>query len=279
MTANTYAPAPVQGGRVSPLAGVPAKANFGGALRSEWTKIRSVRSTFWTLIATMVVTIGLSALISGATANHDSAEVLRGQDLTSQSMTGLFLGQLIIVVFGALAVTAEYSTGMIRTSFTSQPRRGTVFAAKGIITAAVALAVGLVSSFASFFIGAAFYSGKGVDIALSDPGVLRAVIGGGLYLAMSALLAFGLGAVLRHTAGAITSAIGLLFVVTILANFLPSSWRDSIGKFIPANAGGQIINTQPQEHMFSPWAGFAVFSLYAVVALVGGLMLMNKRDA
>jgi ABC-2 type transport system permease protein len=289
MTANTYAagspgapgptPGQVPGGRISPLAGVPAKANFAGAVRSEWTKIRTVRSTFWTLIATMVITIGLSTLISWGVSSHDSVEALRHEDLVSSSLAGLFLGQLVIVVFGSLALTAEYTTGMIRTSFTSQPRRGTLFAAKALVTGLVALAVGLVSSFASFFIGSAFFSGKGIDIALSDPGVARAVVGGGLYLAVSALLAFGLGAILRHTAGAITGSVGLLFVVTILANFLPGSWRDDVVKFLPADAGQQIMGTQPQEHMLSPWGGFAVFALYAAIALGFGMLLMRKRDA
>jgi ABC-2 type transport system permease protein len=252
-----------------------AKASFGAALQSEWTKIRSVRSTFWTLLITMVITIGLGSLIALGSSSHPSPD----DDFTANSMSGLFFGQLVIVVFGAMAITAEYSTGMIRTSLTSQPRRGTLFWAKAAIVAAVALVVGLVCSFVSFFIATAIYSGHGITVSLSDPGVLRAVIGGGLYMTGTALLAFGLGAILRHTAGAITTAVGLLFVLFILVQFLPGTWRTDISKWIPFNAGLQIITTRPQDDMLSPWAGFAVFAAYAAAAVIGGAIVMRRKDA
>jgi hypothetical protein len=105
------------------------------------------------------------------------------------------------------------------------------------------------------------------------------VIGGGLYLAVSALLAFGLGALLRHTAAAITASVGLLFVLGIITNFLPSSWRDPVARWAPFNAGGQIIATRPAEHMFAPWTGFAVFAGYAAIALVAGVVATRRRDA
>ncbi|MEY9862530.1 ABC-2 type transport system permease protein [Catenulispora sp. GAS73] len=252
-----------------------AKATFGTALRSEWTKIRTVRSTFWTLLITAVITIGLGSLIAAGSSSHPSPD----DDLTANSMSGLFFGQLVIVVFGAMAITAEYSTGMIRTSLTSQPRRGTLLWAKAVIVAAVALVIGLICSFASFFIASAIYSGHHIQVSLSDPGVLRAVIGGGLYMAVTALLAFGLGALLRHTAGAITTGVGLLFILFILVQFLPGNWKHDIGKWIPFNAGLQIITTKPQTDMLSPWAGFGVFAAYAAIALIGGAIVMRSRDA
>jgi ABC-2 type transport system permease protein len=273
-TATAYAPV-----RTSTLPTTPVEAGFAAALRSEWTKIRTVRSTFWTLLATMAVTIGLSALIAWGNAGHATVDELRHHDLALDSMNGLLLGQLVIVVFGALAITAEFTTGMIRTSFTSMPRRGVVYAAKALVTTLVALVVGLISSFGSFFAGSVFFNNKGVHIALGDPNVLRAVIGGGLFLAASALLAFGLGAIIRHTAGAITAATGVLFVLWIIANFLPSSWRDSFGKWIPFNAGQQIFTTQNTAHMFTAWVGFGVYLSYAVVAVVVGGILVGRRDA
>lgn len=273
-----FAPAP---GRPPAFAGPDpfpqAKATFGTALHSEWTKIRTVRSTFWTLLITMVITIGLGVLIALGSSSHPSTD--GGDDWTAISMSGLFFGQLVIVVFGAMAITAEYSTGMIRTSLTSQPRRGTLFWAKATITAAVALAVGLICSFVSFFLATAIYSGHDIHVSLSDPGALRAVIGGGLYMTGSALLAFGLGALLRHTAGAITASVGLLFILFILVQFLPGNWRDDIAKWIPFNAGLQIISTKPQDDMLSPWAGFGVFAVYAAVALIGGALVMREKDA
>jgi ABC-2 type transport system permease protein len=254
-----------------------AKATFGAALHSEWTKIRTVRSTFWTLLITMVITIGLGVLIALGSSSHPSTG--GDDDWTAISMSGLFFGQLVIVVFGAMALTAEYSTGMIRTSLTSQPRRATLFWAKSTVVTAVALAVGLICSFASFFFATSIYSGHGIHVSLSDQGVLRAVFGGGLYMAASALLAFGLGAILRHTAGAITASVGLLFILFILVQFLPGNWRHDIGKWIPFNAGLQIISTRPQDDMLSPWAGFGVFLIYVAVAVIGGAIVMGKKDA
>ena len=257
------------------------RAGFGGALRSEFTKIRSVRSTYWTLLALVVVTIGMGTLACvGAVAR--TAEVRGpGFDATFRSLVGLIIGQLIIAALGALTITSEYSTGMIHTSLTVQPRRGIVFAAKGVVFAAVSLVTGLVASFASFFIGQAILSSQHLNTSLSQPQVLRAVIGAGLFLAVSGLLAFGLGAALRHTAAAITAAIALLFVVTILVNFLPQSWQVHVDKWIPFDAGSQIWSTvnPPGQHMLSAWTGFGVFAAYAVIAIVAGAILFRTRDA
>jgi ABC-type transport system involved in multi-copper enzyme maturation permease subunit len=258
------------------------RAGFGGALRSEFTKIRSVRSTYWTLIALVVVTIGIGALACVGAVSRGSGIHGPGFDATQRSLAGLILGQLIIVVLGALTVTSEYSTGMIRTSLTVQPRRGTVLAAKGVVFTLVSLVTGLVASFASFFIGQAILSSKHLGVSLGDPNVLRAVIGGGLFLAVCGMLAFGLGTLLRHTAGAITASIGLLFVLFVLINFLPSSWQNHVDKWIPFNAGSQIWSTIPvhgNPPMFSPWTGFAVFAGYAAIAITAGAVAFRKRDA
>jgi ABC-type transport system involved in multi-copper enzyme maturation permease subunit len=257
------------------------RAGFGGALRSEFTKIRSVRSTYWTLLAVIVVTVGIGTLSCvGAASSHGDAGT-PGFDATFRSLVGLILGQLIIAVLGALTVTSEYSTGMIRTSLAVQPRRGTLFAAKAAVFTVVSLVTGLVASFASFFIGQAILSSKHAGVTLSQPHVLRAVIGAGLFLAVSGLLAFGLGAVLRSTAAAITTAIGLLFVLTILVNFLPHSWQVHVDKWIPFNAGSQVwtVVSSPGDHMLSAWAGLGVFAAYAAVAVAAGLVLFRGRDA
>jgi ABC-2 type transport system permease protein len=261
--------------------GPSGRAGFGGALRSEFTKIRSVRSTYWTLIALVVVTIGIGALACVGAVSR-GADHGPGFDGTQRSLAGLILGQLIIVVLGALTVTSEYSTGMIRTSLTVQPRRGTLLAAKGLVFFLVSFITGLVASFASFFVGQAILSSKHLDVTLGDPNVLRAVIGGALFLAVCGMLAFGLGTLLRHTAGAITASIGLLFVLFVLINFLPSSWQNHVDKWIPFNAGSQIWSTVPvhgNPPMFSPWTGFAVFAGYAVIAIVAGAVAFRKRDA
>ena len=264
------------------------RAGFGGTLRSELTKIRSVRSTYWSLIALVVITIGISALFAYGHAqnfsqlpafaqSHQRAQFV--QQATETSLFGLILGQLVIAVLGALTITSEYSTGMVRTSLAVMPRRGVVLAAKAVVFGAITLVVGLATSFASYFVGQAILSTQHINSSLGQPGVLRAVIGGGLFLVACGLLSFGLGAVLRHTAGAITASIGLLFVVYILSGFLPNNWAVHVDKWIPFNAGGAIWENVSGNNPFSPWTGFAVFCGYAAIALIGGLILFRKRDA
>ena len=256
------------------------RAGLLGAMRSEFTKIRSVRSTYWTLIALVVVTIGIGALASWGVAHHGQ----HGPDFdaTRQSLAGLLLGQLVIAVLGALTVTSEYSTGMVRTSLTAMPRRGVVFAAKALVFALVAFVTSLVTCFGSFFLGQALMSSAHINTSLGQPHVLRAVIGGALFLTACGMLAFGLGMILRHTAGAITAAVGLLFVVAILVNFMPQSWQNDVNKWIPLDAGEQVWRASaasPAEHMFSAWTGFAVLAGYAVIAMIAGLILFRRRDA
>jgi len=309
--ATTVTQVPALGGTSLPRSA--GRANFAGALRSEFTKIRSVRSTYWTLFALIVVCVGIGALSSWGEASQMARlasgaggpfhpglraggpppasviahlRAVRVGRAASQSLFGLLIGQLIIVVLGSLTMTAEYSTGMIRTSLSTMPRRGTVFAAKAVVFGGVALVVGLITSFLAFFVGQAIMSSQHINTTLGHPGVLRVVIGGGLFLAVCGLLSFGLGAVLRHTAGAIASAIGLLFVLWILGNFLPSppsGWfgQADIDKWIPFNAGAGIWlqNGLNGTNPFSPWVGFGVFCAYAAVALIAGLILFQKRDA
>jgi len=257
------------------------RAGFADALRSEFTKIRSTRSTYWTLFALIVVCIGIGALASAGTASHPNGISAAEFDATQQSLAGLYVGQLVIAALGALTITSEYSTGMIRTSLTVQPRRGVVFAAKGVVFAVVTLITGLITSFGSFFVGQAILSGAHLSASLGQPNVLRAVIGGALFLTACGMLAYGLGAILRHTAAAISAAIGLLFVLTVLVQFLPHSWQDNVDKWMPALAGSQIWTTKATSgpHMFSAWGGFAVLAGWAVVAIVAGLFLFRSRDA
>ena len=257
------------------------RAGFADALRSEFTKIRSTRSTYWTLFALIVVCIGIGALASAGTASHPNGVSRASFDATQQSLAGLYVGQLVIAALGALTITSEYATGMIRTSLAVQPRRGVVFAAKGVVFAVVTLITGLVASFGSFFVGQAILSPHHLSATLGQPNVLRAVIGGALFLTACGMLAYGLGAILRHTAAAISAAIGLLFVLTVLVQFLPSSWQNSLDKWMPALAGSQVWATKVTEgaHQFPAWGGFAVLAGWAAVAIVAGLVLFRTRDA
>jgi ABC-2 type transport system permease protein len=276
-TTSTQVPAAASRHALPASAG---QANFVGALRSEFTKIRSVRSTYWTLLALVIVTVGFGALASWGVASHGHPGP--GFDPTQQSLTGLYISQLIMGVLGVLVITSEYSTGMIRTTLSTMPHRGTLIAAKAVVFSVVAFVTGLITSFASFFLGQALMSSHHISTTLSQPHVLRAVIGGALFLTACGLLAFGIGLLLRHTAGAISTVVGLLFVLSILINFLPSSWQVHVDKWIPAIAGAQIWTVVPvhgSDPMFAPWTGFAVFCGYAAIALIAGVILFRKRDA
>ena len=264
---------------------VSGRAGLGGALRSEFTKIRSVRSTYWTLLVLLVVSVGIGAAISAGTAANWSRMSPASQasfDPTQASVAGLFyLGQLVIVVLGAMTLTAEYSTGMIRTSLTAMPRRAVVYAAKAIVFAIVALVVTFAAAFISFFLGQALLSSTHDTATLSQPNVLRAVVGSALYVTMCGLFAFAVGAMLRHTAGAITSVIGVLFVIPILVHLLPQSWYQDIVRWLPDAAGRALSVTvgPPPPNLFSAWNQYAVFAIYTAILLVVGAVLFRKRDA
>jgi ABC-type transport system involved in multi-copper enzyme maturation permease subunit len=275
--ASTVAEAPL-----AQLTAVPANAgnaNLVGALKSEFTKIRSVRSTYWNLLGMMVVTIGFGALAGyGATRNPHSP----GFDPTMHSLGGLYLGQLIIAALGVIVITSEYSTKMIGTSLTAMPRRGTFIAAKAIVFGVIALVTGLIASFAAFFVGQAIMSSHHINATLSQPGVLRAVVGGALFLTAVGLLGFGIGLLIRHTAGAISAAVALLFVASILVNLLPQNWQNHVDRLLPAIAGGYLWSVVPQQGppaTFGPWTGFAVLCGWAVVAIAGGMYLFRRRNA
>jgi ABC-2 type transport system permease protein len=239
-------------------------------VRSEWAKFRTVRSTYWSLIAAVVAMVGLGTIISSTQSGHQI-----GFDPVSNSLSGVLLAQLAIGVLGVLFVTSEYSTGMIRTTFTAAPQRRSVIAAKAAVFAAVALVVGTVTSLVSFLIGQAVMTN---GVSLTSPGALRSVIGVGLYLGLLAVFAVGLGTIIRSTAGAIASVFGLILVLPAIAAALPTSIRDSVDKYLPGNAGQAIFHTIRDTSTLSPWAGLGVFALYAAAALAIGLVLVGRRD-
>ncbi|HEY9244080.1 MAG TPA: ABC transporter permease subunit [Streptosporangiaceae bacterium] len=261
------------------------RAGLAGALRSEFTKLRSVRSTYWALLLLVLAGIAWSVANCAGEAAH-WAQLPPGQrafDATQDSVVGLaLLGQLVVVVLGTLAITSEYSTGMIRTSLTVLPRRGVVFTAKAVVLAAVTLAVALATSLAAFFTGQYLLRSTHQAATLGQPDVLRAVLATALYVVLSGLFSLGLGAMLRSTAGALTAAYGLLFLIPQLAKALPSQWYADSVRWLP---GGDVINAitsterQLPQHVFSAWGEFAVFGGYTAIVLAAGALLLRRRDA
>jgi len=249
---------------------------------SEWTKLRSLRSTVFSLLAAVVIVIGLAVLVSSVTVAHwppkNPAE-LAAFDPTSRSLAGIFLAQLAIGVLGILVVTGEYTTGMIRASLAAVPTRLPVLTAKTVVFAVTTFVITLPTVLAAFLIGQAIFSGKNLQTSLGSPGVLRAVVGSALYLTVVGLLGLGLGALLRTTAAAISTLFGVLLVLPIIVRFLPSSWSTPIDKYLPSTAGQGIVAVHPDPSTLSPWVGFALFCGYAAVVLVAAGVSLVRRDA
>jgi ABC-2 type transport system permease protein len=272
--------------RPAPVPPPPARgAGFGHVLLSEWTKIRSVRSTVWSLILLVVLTLGITILITAITSAqwNKIGAASRAQirlDPTSGILnTGLQFGQLTIIVLGVLLITSEYTTGVIRASLLAVPRRLPMLAAKGIVFSAITLVIGEIVMFASFFIGAAILHSH-VPVSLSAHNVTRAVVGGGLYLAVLGLFALSIGALVRHTAGAITGVIAFVIVLEPLSSLIPGTWGDHIHDYLPTVAGRMIIQTAPASHqVLSAWQGFGVFCLWTAVLFVAAAILLKRRDA
>lgn len=253
---------------------------FAGIVRSEARKLGTVRSTTWALLAVVAFTVITAALLGALLPGHLSVHQKAAIDSVRVSLGGLHLSQVAAGLLGVLAVTGEYSSGMIRATLAAVPQRRLLLTAKALVTAAAVAVTGTAACLAAYLVFQAFLpAGDALRTTLAGPGVLRAVLGAGLYLTVLALLGFGLGAVLRSSAGAVAVLFGALFVPSLLAALLPSSWQDTIGPYLPMNAGDTLYTIRPEAHMLGPWAGFGVFCLYATAALAAGFALIGRRDA
>jgi ABC-2 type transport system permease protein len=269
---------------------VPAlgvRAGIAGTLRGEFTKIRSVRSTYWSLILLVLAGFAWTVADCLGTAHnwpHMAPQDKIGFDAAQASVTGVaLLGQLVILVLGTLVLTSEYSTGMIRTSLAVMPRRAVLYWSKAAVFAAVSVVIALATSLAVFLVGQSLLHSTGESASLSQPGALRAVLLTGFFVALSGAMAYGIGAIVRNTAGGITASFGLVFLLPQLAKALPGSWYGDLERWLP---GGDIVpaitSSQSQllnPDMFPAWGEFAVFAGYAVIMLGLGALLFSRRDA
>lgn len=254
---------------------------FPNLVRSEWTKLRSVRSTDWTAIVAVLATVALGAAIC-IRWRHDLTvhpENLYGFDSTLTSLNGIYLAQVAVGALGVLVISSEYGTGMIRATLGAVPQRRAMLAAKAVVFGGSTFIAGEILSFTAFGLGQAILGPSHGGASVGDPGVLRAVIGGGLYLTAVGMLGFGLGALIRHTAGALSAFFGILFALTAIVDLLPTSWRNDLIQYLPANSGSQIITVIPTSNSLAPWTGLGVFCLYALAAIVAATVLIERRDA
>lgn len=262
-----YSPAPVRPQR------------FSDVLHAEWIKFRSVRSTKWSLIALVVLGVGLTAMVCALSADwlaSAEADEAPGSFVT----WGMMFAQITAVVLGGLIVTTEYGTGMIRSTFAAIPRRGRVLLAKATVLTAVLVTAGTVTAFLGYLAGNWFLTNAGVGVSLDSDGVVRSLVGNGLYLAGLGLLTFAVGVLVRHTAAALSIVLGLIFVVGNMAFLLPGTWGEWVAKLLPGNAGSAIttpVNFNP--YALGPWTGFGVFLAEVAAVLVIGWIVAKRRDA
>lgn len=275
---------------MSATAARPTAARLGNVtqarvLRSEWTKLRSLRSTRWSLLAAVVSLAGLSMLVaavqvsqwSSLPANIEAHERSVFSSIDA-AVGGYNLAQLAIGVLGVLVISGEYSTGMIRSSFMAVPRRLPVLWAKLGVFCAVTFTLMLTSALVSFFGVQAIVSGYGVEHSLDDPDALRVVVGAALYLTVLGALGLGLGALLRNTAGAISALVGLLVVLPVITSLLPGDGiSDSIDPYLPLNAGSAVATENADQ--LAPWTGFGVFCAYTAVIIAAAVFRLRRRDA
>ncbi|NUS18133.1 MAG: ABC transporter permease subunit [Streptomyces sp.] len=250
-------------------------------LQSEWTKIRSVRSTVWTLALAFVVTVALGAVIClvfnntwDSMSDSDKATF----DPTATSFFGMSLGQLALIVFGVLVISSEYSTGMIRTSLAAVPQRSAFYASKVTVAGLLALVVGMLTSFTVFFLGQSLLGSHKAQIG--DPGVLRAVFGAGLYMTLLVLLCVGAAAMLRSPMLGLGILMPFFFLVSPILSAVPKVKK--VAHYFPDQAGQKIMQVVPStdDHgSYGPWGGIAIMAVWVAVALIGGYIVLRERDA
>jgi hypothetical protein len=253
--------------------------NFSDTFQSELTKMRTLRSAFWSYLSAIIVVLGLCVLV---TSLADNTIGTNGPDDFYNLIGGSWsLGQIAFMVLGILAITNEYSTSLISNTFLATPKRPRVLAAKVASFVAVTLLVAEVMAFANFFIGYSILKGRHWEpiLGIGGPHVLRAVIGTGLYATLIGLMGLGLGTVLRHTAGSIVAGIALLLVLPGLAHTLPQNVWQSVLEYWPTEAGSQFVMLHKQSYALDPWWGLLVLVAFIIALLSLGGWLMNRRDA
>jgi ABC-type transport system involved in multi-copper enzyme maturation permease subunit len=251
---------------------------FRAVAQMEWRKLRTVRSTWFIVVFFMVSMIGVAMLV----LSHENYPGMSAADRASFDPThdcfiGLVLGQLLLGTLGALAITNEFSSGTIRATFAAAPRRPLVLAAKAAVLGAVALAAGEVSAFAGFAAGQAALTAPAPRAALGQPGVLRAVLVAGAYPALIAVIGLGIGALVRHTAGAICALVGVLFVLPLV--FVSPSLEDTSQNFLPHPMVNTLTSVRPVAHALPPGLIFALLCVYTMVVLAAGAWALARRDA
>ncbi|GAA4966379.1 ABC transporter permease [Actinoplanes utahensis] len=256
----------------------PYPVGLRQALAAEWTKLWSVRSTGWSLLITGLTVVGV-AVVSGRTLlSYRPPADVSAADVVGAAMEGVVFGQLAIGVLGAMVITGEYGTGMIRSTLAAVPARNRLLLAKAIVVAAVALVTGTLTGLLAFLVARPMIGSPAAGVSLTDPGVLRAVAGSGLYLAVLAVFALATGTILRHSAGTITTLILAILIVPSMLAQLGGAGR-AVSRWWPTHAGFQLLHVDRLPGQLAPWPGFVTFAGATAALLAIALLLLGRRDA
>jgi ABC-2 type transport system permease protein len=246
-------------------------------IRSEWTKLRSLPSTLWCLLATLVLVVAVGLAYATLRVARPPADPSTF-DATSVSLSGVQLAQLAIGVLGVLFITGEYATGSIRVSLAAVPGRLPMLWGKAITFGITTLVLAVPAVLVAFFAGQSILSAEHLDTAVGQSGVIRAVLGSALFLAAVGLLGLGLGALLRNTAGGISALFGLMFAPQLLLGLMPESVSDAYYRYLPTPAGAAVSFVHRDPLALAPWTGLGLFCLYAAVVLGLAAWLLRRRD-
>jgi ABC-2 type transport system permease protein len=252
-------------------------------VRSEWLKLRSLRSVLWTSATVVLLMAALGPLFGYGKAHELMASGTAADraafDPTAASLSGMLLAQIAVGVLGVLVVTSEFASGSIRTSLAAVPVRGRLLAAKAATATAVALVIGWAGGVAAFLLGQRVIAGQGLAAASLGAGpVDRALLGAGLYLAVIALFGLAVGAMLRSTAAALTIVIVVMLLAPIFSAALPEGLAGWIAKWWPSMAGLRVVTVVPDPSVLAPWAGFGVLAAFGAVVLVAAFLVFGRRD-
>ncbi|WP_367048609.1 ABC transporter permease [Streptomyces sp. Je 1-332] len=276
-------PSHVRGRRSAPQDAEPGRAGFRHSLHAEWIKIRTMRSTLFVILGALVFAVGLAAL-NGSSSGSEYADLSPADraafDPLATSLMGYLVAQIAFGLLGGLVMTAEYGARTIVPTLASVPQRARVLGAKTVVLTAVTLPVGAVVSLAGFLIGQASLSGAGAPhLGLTNAVALRGIFGGGLYLALAALLGLALGTLIRSTTATVTTLFGVMLIVQAFAPALPGALGDWVSKFWPPIAGGQIITAVRDPDLLAPWTGLGVMAGCVTALLAAAFVVFRKRDA
>ncbi|GAA2460963.1 ABC transporter permease subunit [Agromyces soli] len=287
MTTATTDARPVQGG---PRLAHTARLSFGGILRSEWIKLRSLRSTVWSYLIVVAISLGMAVLMSFSLANGMSGMDVSAAPPAEQTgmvlqsaVFGTYFGQLVIAVLGVLIISGEYTTGMIRSTLSAVPKRLPALAGKAVVLFVATLVVAIVTNLAAFGIAAAIFAGNGVHVSLFAENALLTLGGAALYLALVAVFALGIGTIIRSSAGGIAAVLGILLLLPTVFGLIPAEWAADVMPYLLSSAGMTMFMTIGADPATlagpNAWQSLLVVLGWLAVSIAGAAVLLKRRDA